>query len=254
MKLKFSACALAVALVAVAANLLPAGPALASGNKLWSQPMHQGFVKKGTIRFYTPNICVRYNLSGVLNYTARIKHWYDSDIDTWLYTQSLTNVSISTVSLTIDGYKPNGSKCTSTRKKWSEATLKIGSRGYSCSFNPSISVSVPWGISVSAWPSCGSKKLGLYKTTLTHAEYHHKMLRSADVIRFDKNYAFSQQMPNSEKLRTNIDWRCYGLSARVGVTQTGVGDDERPTSRAAACPGWDGSWGIFAGDTPVTVP
>jgi hypothetical protein len=36
--------------------------------------------------------------------------------------------------------------------------------GYSCSFNPSISVSIPWAISVGFWPSCGNR---------TQAEHHH---------------------------------------------------------------------------------
>jgi len=27
--------------------------------------------------------------------------------------------------------------------------------GYSCSFNPSLSASAPWGVSVGGWPSCG---------------------------------------------------------------------------------------------------
>jgi hypothetical protein len=36
--------------------------------------------------------------------------------------------------------------------------------GYSCSFNPSISVSIRWVISVGFWPSCGNR---------TQAEHHH---------------------------------------------------------------------------------
>jgi hypothetical protein len=29
--------------------------------------------------------------------------------------------------------------------------------GYECGFNPSLSVSLPWGISFGGWPSCGSR-------------------------------------------------------------------------------------------------
>jgi hypothetical protein len=32
--------------------------------------------------------------------------------------------------------------------------------GYACSFNPSISVSLPWGVAISGWPSCGNRNQG----------------------------------------------------------------------------------------------
>jgi hypothetical protein len=37
--------------------------------------------------------------------------------------------------------------------------------GYSCSFNPSISVSAPWGISLSFWPSCQNREQASYTTS-----------------------------------------------------------------------------------------
>ena len=252
MKLRTLAATLAVAVVTVAGSLIPVGPAYAAS--LWSQPMHQGFAKKGTIRYNVPNICVTYHLDGVLNYTAQIRKWYDSEAGTYLYRESITDVSITTVSLTIDGYRPNGSTCTTTRKKWSEAHLKLGARGYTCYFNPSVSASFPWGIEVSAWPTCGNESLAAYETPLTNASYHHHMIRSTDVIPFDKDYTFSQAMANTTSVRNDIRWKCYGIAARIGITITGVGDDEKPTARAAGCPGWKGDWSIFAGDSPQTVP
>lgn len=235
----------------LATLLLPAGKteAYAGYDQLWSTTMHQGFSHSGTVRFYSPNICIHYRLDGVLNYTAHIKRWYESNMDVWLFKRYMDHVSISTPSLTIDGYRPSGSTCTTTRKSWSQATLKLRSRGYSCSFNPSISVSVPWGISAQAWPSCGSVNLAQYKTTLTQTAYHHKMLRSYDVIHFS-----GQAQPNETAVTRDAHWSCYATSSRIGITITGVGDDERPTGRAPACPGWDGGWGIFGGVTPVRVP
>lgn len=37
--------------------------------------------------------------------------------------------------------------------------------GYSCSFNPSLSVSFPWGVSFAGWPTCGNRNQAGYMTT-----------------------------------------------------------------------------------------
>jgi hypothetical protein len=47
--------------------------------------------------------------------------------------------------------------------------------GYACSYNPSLSVSVPWAVGVSFWPSCGNRN---------QAEYHH---------RYSGTYSFYEQ-------------------------------------------------------------
>lgn len=256
MRIRHCLAAFMALVLSLTLEVASSSPAHAADNQRWSTPMSQGFVKTGMIRFYTPNICVHYRLDGVLNYTANITHTYDSNIDTWLYQQYINHVSFTTMSLTVDGYRPSGSSCTSTRKSWSQAILKLGARGYSCDFNPSVSVSFPWTIGVAAWPSCGNRSLGRFKSSLTGSEYHHRMVRSAsyDKIVFDKGYTFSQARPHSTSVRNDIAWHCYGLDARVWLSQTNVGDDERPTRRAAACPGWTGGWSIFGGVTPVRIP
>jgi hypothetical protein len=38
--------------------------------------------------------------------------------------------------------------------------------GYSCSFNPSISVTAPWGVGIGLWPSCGSRTQASYVVTI----------------------------------------------------------------------------------------
>jgi hypothetical protein len=52
-----------------------------------------------------------------------------------------------------------------TPAKLSKVTLRQYWAGYGCSFNPQLSVSVPFGVSFGAWPSCGKRKRAKFSTT-----------------------------------------------------------------------------------------
>jgi hypothetical protein len=52
--------------------------------------------------------------------------------------------------------------------------------GYSCSYNPSLSVAFPWSVGVSFWPTCGDRN---------QAEYHH---------RYSGTYTFYEQFNSGD--------------------------------------------------------
>jgi hypothetical protein len=44
--------------------------------------------------------------------------------------------------------------------------------GSSCSFNPSISVSLPWGIAFGGWPDCGSRNRAVHATSYGGSSFY----------------------------------------------------------------------------------
>src|SRR5262249_56321815 len=67
-----------------------------------------------------------------------------------------TNQKLTAPKLTADVHTYGGGSCIgpSTVTKLSMTQYWTG---YACSFNPSLSVSVPWGISFGGWPSCSDR-------------------------------------------------------------------------------------------------
>lgn len=67
----------------------------------------------------------------------------------------------------------SGSVCKGSAKA-SKAHLKQDWAGYGCSFNPSISVALPWGIGVSGWPNCASRIQAGYRSdpSGSYSTYH----------------------------------------------------------------------------------
>lgn len=205
--------------------------------------MHQGFSTRGKILFYEPSYCVRWRVSGVLNYRAVYEKYWGEAVPQWLYRYYVDRVSITGTALEVNTFKRDGSTCTSKRKNWSKLNLGMHARGYTCRFNPSISVSAPWGVSVSAWPSCGEEELKTLRSSNIPAANHHVMRRSdnADRIAFNGR----QKRGPYEQKKTGLNWSCYGLNFDLNILQSGVGDDTKYSSRTKACPGWDGSLAIF---------
>ena len=44
--------------------------------------------------------------------------------------------------------------------------------GYSCGFNPSVSVSLPWGASLGGWPSCGNRTRAAHTSSYGAASFY----------------------------------------------------------------------------------
>ena len=71
--------------------------------------------------------------------------------------------------------------------------------GYSCSFNPPISFSAPWGIGVSFWPGCGDKSQAGYTSDYGSSSSYTQYTSSVPPVTFGDYGGLPGQDP------------CYGL-------------------------------------------
>lgn len=127
----------------------------------YSKPLGSFKVKyKKTWTFKSASIarCVIFTASGNFTYKVVISGGGAGSTEIW-ENQKLNSPEIAAH---VEVYKHG--KCGAAAKL---TKLKLGQHwtGYACSFNPSLSVSYPWGISVSGWPSCGNRSQATYDTT-----------------------------------------------------------------------------------------
>jgi hypothetical protein len=76
--------------------------------------------------------------------------------------------------------------------------------GWSCSFNPSLSVSFPWALSFGFWPSCGQREQADRHHRYTGTYSHYTMYNSGDEASFG-NYEV-EVLPHNKPTPP-----CYGM-------------------------------------------
>jgi hypothetical protein len=59
-------------------------------------------------------------------------------------------------------YDPGSHVCTTHRRRFSEIKIYENWAGYACNWHPRISISPPFKVGVSFWPSCQKKSAGLF--------------------------------------------------------------------------------------------
>jgi hypothetical protein len=103
-------------------------------------------------------LCVTFTVSGDITYTVSQSAAGRFELDDAWTNQQLHDPTLKAV---IHGY--NGGRCDTSAKA---TGMDMGQNwtGYACSFNPSLSFSIPWAISFGFWPSCHKRN---------QAEYHH---------------------------------------------------------------------------------
>lgn len=113
--------------------------------------------KKGwTFISHPLNICAVFTASGTISYTVRtdaLDHLYYSN----------QKLNAPRLSVHIDAYSRKFRDCAPSKRV---SKMRIGQHwsGYSCSFNPSISATFPWGVGISGWPNCGDREQAAYTT------------------------------------------------------------------------------------------
>ena len=161
---------LAPGISVVAAAVLGLGALAAPGASAASQgPSAPGHVsevlghwtakysKTFTFKSRDLGVCAKFTASGKITYTttyttavkAAFVHWID---------QVVKDPTLKVVLFNYSCTKRQGVHGVSIGQHWT---------GYSCSFNPSISVDASvdgLSLSVSAWPSCGDRQQAIYKT------------------------------------------------------------------------------------------
>jgi hypothetical protein len=114
------------------------------------------FKESWTFKSKPIGVCVAFELTGRIKYNA-VTNGHSSVFWT---DQTL---SLPTIFAKVHAYKHG--RCTDRRATVTKMDMGQYWTGYSCSFNPSLSVSLPWGISFGGWPSCGSRNRAEHHTS-----------------------------------------------------------------------------------------
>lgn len=144
--------ALAAALVACSLTVF-ASSAQASAVKSVS------FSDSYTFKSRPLGICADFTVSGNISYTdVRISDGKGGVFYDW------QNQKLNSPKLTASIHKYAGGSCTGAA---TVSRISLGQfwTGYSCSFNPTLSVSFPWGVSFGGWPSCGNRNRAAHTTS-----------------------------------------------------------------------------------------
>jgi len=100
--------------------------------------------------------CVKFRATGSITY------------DTYIYRgiYYVSNIELSSPKLTanVTGWSPTAG-CYTTSATLTKLTMVQHWTGYACDYNPSISVSLPFSVGVSFWPSCGNRNQATFSTT-----------------------------------------------------------------------------------------
>lgn len=218
------------------AALVAASPAQADTQTTKSEAFHQGYNKTVTTRFYSPNMCVKTQYQGVINFRANFRTWKRTTEGDTLYLYWIDQLSLSNNTMTINTYKPNGSTCTATKMNYVTLKAKLKVRGYACSMNQSLSVGLPWSVGVSFWPECGDEELAGWSEFDANGGSYFKLSHTNDIVKFGG----SEEKNWSPTKRSNLTWNCVGVASDV-TPKTGTAVDTKTTSKIKVCPTWNGT-------------
>jgi hypothetical protein len=139
--------------------------------------------------------CMVFRATGHMSYTL----WYGTIGHAAEYFWTNQSLNDPTLNLKVYDYSSKFRDCAG-RAYLIETTIAQHWSGYSCSFNPSITISGPWGVGVSGWPDCGNREQAHY------AEPYH-----------GKNWTFTQYNSGSKSRFGNYSHLdtfappCYGV-------------------------------------------
>ncbi|HVB43559.1 MAG TPA: hypothetical protein VNF47_12750 [Streptosporangiaceae bacterium] len=196
------------------------GPALEAASPCGSPPFCKklGSFKQPYKRSWTfvskhLRSCVVYTAYGSFTYTLwRAINRRTGNVAIYWTNQTLND---PTLHAKVYVYSPKFRDCAGSRKV---TKIQIGQHwtGYACSFNPSLSVSIPWGIGISAWPTCGTRNQASHTTTYG---------RRSAVTQFNSGSpAHIAQHVAAVPDRGHAPPPCYGVYAHSVVTQGGTSD------------------------------
>jgi hypothetical protein len=106
------------------------------------------YTKKWTWKTHKLGLCIEFTATGEITYTTTYTVVGHAAQVTWTK-QKLSGPTLREETFNISCKR---------HVRPAEVDISQSWTGYSCSFNPSLGFSVPWGISVSGWPGCSSQK------------------------------------------------------------------------------------------------
>lgn len=167
--------------------------------------------------------CISLATHGTITYTA-VTHPNPHDPPP---TITFENIKLTdpVVTATVTYLRKSGS-CGS-RVSLSKVSLGQHWTGYSCSFNPSLSASFPWGVSIGGWPVCGSRNQASYSTGYGSGSFY-KQSNSGSPARFGNvTISASQTAPSYGVFASVIAYvgsksDSYGASNGSGAKKAGL--------------------------------
>lgn len=136
--------------------------------------------------------CIRIRTHGTIAYTA-VKHPNPHDPPP---TITFKNIRLTDPVITASVTRLLSSGKCGSSARLSKLSLGQHWTGYACSFNPSLSVSFPWGVSIGGWPNCGDRRQASYTTTYGRGSFY-KQSNSGSPTRFgDVTIEFQQRAPS----------------------------------------------------------
>jgi hypothetical protein len=199
--------ALVAAVVAIALVALQPPAADAAAGKSVS------FSKSWTFKAAPDRVCVVFTVSGKITYTAvsgprGVVEWRN---------QRLTN---PTLVASVHSYDRGSCAGRSTLTRLSMTQLWSG---WSCSFNPSVSASLPWGLSFGGWPSCGNRNRARHGTSYGASSVY-EQFNSGSPTGFGSYTGFPPSIP------------CYGVFVTATIYQHNVSDSFSSGAREVCLP------------------
>lgn len=95
--------------------------------------------------------------------------------------------------------------------------------GWSCSFNPSLSASLPWGISFGGWPSCGNRHRARHGSSYGAASFY-EQFNSGSHTAFGNYTGFPPSIP------------CDGVFVTATMYQHNISDSFSAGAREVCLP------------------
>lgn len=182
--------------------------------------------------FDTIQRCIRVTISGKV--TFRTKNTVGSGYGT-VYTFIDRKVYAPTMKVESYGscvYGPRQYKSVykvTMEQNWSSST---------CSTGVSIGVGVPWGVSVSASPSCGESKLAHRKTTYEGSTGVRTQYNSTTRVAFGNEGMWEPMAFGSGGYNAVRNPLCFKVDADVVVYPTRLGGSDSWTARIKPCVQW----------------
>jgi hypothetical protein len=224
---------LAIALGAALLGVLAVGGAasaatpqsVASGNSGSARPdvsqnFKAAYKKTWTFKSKDIGVCVVFTATGTATYTVTFKPGRQFGTYTW------SNQELDDPSLVAVVYHYARGTCKGSAKA---TGMDMGQSwtGWACSYNPSLSISVPWALSFGFWPSCGQRDQVDRRHYYSGTCSSYKMYNSGDKASFG-NYTV-EVLPHNKPVPP-----CYGVYVG-GTVYEGDSSDSYASSAQELC-------------------
>jgi hypothetical protein len=161
---RFSTRVLAVVLAVCTVNVGLATAAFANSSKANTDT----FSVTSTYAFPNNYVCIKYTQTSTITYKA--VRYGPTGVD-HMVDYRINSIKVSKIKATYKmvSYDSVDHACTTRGVKWKRMEVAQHWRAYSCTYNPQIQGSIPWGIGVGVWPSCGNRTQAKWKSTYDKA-------------------------------------------------------------------------------------